>query len=264
MLPVHLRVGPLAVYSYGVLLALAFVACWVVARWYVRRRGLAGELALDLVLAAAIGGIVGARALHIASSWETYSAHPLWIFMLQRGGMVFYGGLVGGAAGVTLYMLVRKLPVGLVADTAGLTVPLGSAIGRRGCFLHGCCAGQAPGAWFGVTLPSSRGPVIPSQLLDSALNLAIFGGLFVAASRFRLRSGTLWWAFLTVYPVMRFLVETTRVDPPAAFGLTQAQLISVPLFLAGATGLAFTLLRRVPLPIPAPGNTATPDGRARP
>jgi len=138
-----------AVYSYGVLLALAFVACWLVARWYVRRRGLAGELALDLVLTAAMGGIVGARALYVASSWETYSAHPLWIFTLQRGGMVFYGGLAGGAAGVVIYTLVRRLPVGLIADAAGLTVPLGSAIGRLGCFLNGCCCGKPTDAWLG-------------------------------------------------------------------------------------------------------------------
>lgn len=246
MLPVMLRVGPVAVYSYGAMLALAFVAGWAVARWYVRRRGLAGEVALDLVLAAAIGGIVGARALHVASDWGTYSAHPLWIFMLQRGGMVFYGGLIGGAAGVTLYALVRRLPLGLVADTAGLTVPLGSAIGRLGCFLNGCCAGQPTASWFGVTFPLAPGPVIPSQLLDSALNLAMFGGLLFAAYKLRLRSGTLWWAFLTIYAVTRFLVETTRINSQVAFGLTQAQLISVPLLLAGAAGLGFTLLRPDP------------------
>ena len=76
------------------------------------------------------------------------------------------------------------------------------------------------------------------------LNLAIFGGLLIGASRFRLRSGTLWWAFLTVYPVARFLVEMTRVNPQVALGLTQAQFISVPLFITGVAGLGYTLLRR--------------------
>jgi phosphatidylglycerol:prolipoprotein diacylglycerol transferase len=243
MRPILFEIGPLAVYSYGVVLALAFMACWLVARWYVPRRGLKRDLALDLVLAAAIGGIVGARALYVATYWESYRDNPLWIFMLQRGGMVFYGGLVGGAIGVAVYTRVRRLPVGTVADTAALTVPLGSAIGRLGCFLNGCCLGRPTTEWFGVTFPSTPGPVIPSQVLDSGLNLAIFGALLLVASRRVPPSGSLWFAFLTMYPVTRFLVEMTRVNPSVAFGLTQAQLISVPVFAAGVAGLVFVLRR---------------------
>lgn len=242
MLPVMLRIGPVAVYSYGVMLALAFLACWLVARWYLPRRGLHPEVALDLVLAAAIGGIVGARALFVGSDWGTYAAHPLWIFMLQRGGMVFYGGLLGGAAGVAIYTWVRRLPFAAVADTAAIAVPLGSAIGRLGCFLNGCCAGHATSAWYGVVFPY-LGRVFPSQLLDSAVNLAIFAALLALAVLRPPRPGVLWWTFLVAYPVARFLVEMTRVNPAGRFGLTQAQAISVPLLLAGLAGLAFTLAR---------------------
>lgn len=241
MLPILFRAGPLVVYAYGVMLAGAFVACGLVARWFLVRRGLAPEVALDLVLAAAIGGIVGARALYVGSDWATYAAHPLWIFMLQRGGMVFYGGLIGGAAAVAVYVRVRRLPVPLIADAAAIAVPLGSAIGRIGCFLNGCCAGRPTAAWFGMTFPGGAGPVIPSQLLDSAMNLAIFGALLLVAARRYPRPGTLWWAFLTLYPVSRFLVELTRVNPLGAFGLSQAQVISLPLLVAGATGLMLSL-----------------------
>jgi phosphatidylglycerol:prolipoprotein diacylglycerol transferase len=80
MYPVLVRFGQMAVYSYGVMLALAFVACWLFARWYLPSRGLDVELATDLLLAAAAGGIIGARALYVATNWGVFAANPLWVF----------------------------------------------------------------------------------------------------------------------------------------------------------------------------------------
>lgn len=241
MYPVLFRVGPVAVYSYGVMLALAFVACWLFARWYLPRRGLGAELATDLLLAAAAGGIMGARLLYVATNWDVFAANPLWIFQLQRGGMVFYGGLAGGALAVTVYVLVRKLPVPVIADAAALSVPLGSAIGRLGCFLNGCCAGRQTGVFFGVVFPGTNSPVYPTQLIDSAANLLIFTTLLHFAVRHRLKPGLLWWVFLTLYGVSRFLVELLRTNPSLALGLTQAQWISLLAAVAGAAGLAWML-----------------------
>ncbi len=241
MLPILLHIGPLEVYSYGVTLALAFVAGWGVARWYLPRRGVSGALATDAVLAAVAGGVAGARILHVAGDWNTYAAHPLWIFMLQRGGMVFYGGLVGGGAAVSAYVMLRGLPVAHIADAAALAVPLGSAIGRVGCFMNGCCAGRPTSSWMGVSFPSSSVPLVPAQLIDSTANLLIFVVMLRLATLPRLRPGTMWWLLLTLYPVARFGVEALRVNPTLAMGLTQAQWISVPVFLAGVAGLTWTL-----------------------
>jgi phosphatidylglycerol---prolipoprotein diacylglyceryl transferase len=263
VLPLLFRVGPIAVYSWGVMLALAFVASWAVARWYLRGRGENGEIAIDLVLAAVIGGIVGARALYVATNWNEFAGHPLWIWMLQRGGMVFYGGLAGAVVTVAVYTFVRRLPVPLVADAAGVAVPLGIAIGRLGCFLNGCCCGVPTSAWFGVTFPTGAGPVVPAQLIDSVLNLAIFGGLVLVALTRRPVPGALWWGFLTMYSVSRFLIEFVRVNPAMAFGLSQAQLISVPLVLAGAIGLGVTL-RRGRASEPGPVHGLRADGEVRP
>lgn len=243
MLPVLVRIGPVAVYSYGVTLALAFVACWAVARWYLMRHRIEAIVATDLVLAAAVGGIVGARILFVATEWPLYAAHPLWIFMLQQGGMVFWGGLAGGALAVAAYVRWKRLPVAVIADGAALTVPLGSAIGRIGCFLNGCCAGQPTSAWYGVLFPGTTSPVVPAQLIDSASNLAIAAILLAVHARRRPVPGALWWGYLILYGVSRFSVETIRVNPPVALGLTQAQWIAIPVAIAGAVGLAFTLRR---------------------
>jgi phosphatidylglycerol:prolipoprotein diacylglycerol transferase len=239
--PVLFSVGGWSVYSYGVMLALAFLACWLLARWYLPRKGLSAELATDLLLAAAAGGIVGARALYVATNWALFAANPLWIFQLQRGGMVFYGGLAGGALAVTAYVLIMKLPVPVVADTAALALPLGSAIGRLGCFLNGCCAGRPTTALLGVTFPGTPGPVYPTQLIDAAANLLIFAVLLHLAVRHRLPPGLLWWIFLVLYGVSRFLVELLRTNPPLALGLTQAQWLSVPVAAAGVAGIVWML-----------------------
>jgi phosphatidylglycerol:prolipoprotein diacylglycerol transferase len=244
MLPVLFRVGPLAVYSYGLMLAGAFLACWVLARWYLARCGVDGGTATDLLLAAAIGGIVGARALYVATNWEQFAGNLLWIPMLQRGGMVFYGGLAGGALAVLAYTLWRRLPLAVVADGAALAVPLGSAIGRLGCFLNGCCAGVPTTAWYGITFPGGTGPVIPTQLLDAVSNGLILAALLHVFVRRSARPGTLWWAYLALYGISRFGVESLRVNPPIALGLSQAQWISMPVFVAGVAGLLWMRCRR--------------------
>jgi phosphatidylglycerol:prolipoprotein diacylglycerol transferase len=242
--PVLFRVGQVAVYSYGVTLALAFVACWLIARWYLPTRGLDVELATDLLLAAAVGGIVGARLLYVATSWQVFAENPLWILQFQRGGMVFYGGLAGGALVVAAYVLIRRLPVPVIADGAAIAIPLGSAIGRIGCFLNGCCAGRPTDAIIGVVFPGASVPVLPTQLIDSAANLVIFAALLHFAVRRRWRPGLLWWLFLVLYGISRFLVEMLRTNPPLALGLTQAQWISLPIVLAGLAGLAWMLRPR--------------------
>jgi phosphatidylglycerol:prolipoprotein diacylglycerol transferase len=243
MLPILFRLGPITVYSYGVMMAVAFVAGWLFARWYLPRHGVDREMATDLLLAAAVGGLAGARLLYVATNWPVFAANPLWVFQFQRGGMVFYGGLIGGAAAVTAYVLAKRLPVAVIADGGAMAVPLGSAIGRLGCFLNGCCSGRTTDAWFGIVFPQTFSKVIPTQLIDSGANLLIFLVLLHLTVRVRPRPGVLWWGFLTLYGTSRFLVEMLRVNPPLALGLTQAQWISVPMVVAGLAGLAWMYAR---------------------
>jgi phosphatidylglycerol:prolipoprotein diacylglycerol transferase len=134
-------------------------------------------------------------------------------------------------------VLAHRLPVPQVADAAALALPLGSAIGRVGCFLNGCCGGAETTGLFGVTFPGGAGPVIPTQLVDSVANLLIFATVLHVAVRVAPRAGALWWTFLALYGVSRFLVEGLRTTPQVALGLTQAQWISLPVAIAGIGGL---------------------------
>ncbi len=243
MLPVLFRLGQVSIYSYGVALALAFVACTLFVRWYLPREGVEPVNAVDLVLAAAIGGLVGARALYVVSSLPEFAAHPLWAFELWRGGMVFYGGAAGGGLAVLGWSVWRKLPLGVVADAGAMALALGSAIGRIGCFLNGCCAGVATDSFIGVTFPGTASKVLPTQLIDSASNLAMFALLLLLASRRSVRPGVAWWAYLTLYGVSRFTIEFWRINPAMFLGLSQGQVISVAVFCAGVGGLAVMAVR---------------------
>jgi phosphatidylglycerol---prolipoprotein diacylglyceryl transferase len=246
MLPILGRVGPFTIYSYGAMMALAFVAGALVARWYLPRKGVDASMVLDLVLAAAVGGLIGARVVYVATFPGEFAGHWLWAFELWRGGMVFYGGAAGGAIAVTALAAYRKLPLPVIADTAGLCLALGSAIGRLGCFLNGCCAGGPTDSWLGCTFPGSQQAVLPTQLFDAGAQLLIFGILLVVATRPDTRPGVVWWTYLTLYSIARFSVETLRTTTRYALGLSQAQWISLFVFVAGVAGLAWTLTRKGP------------------
>ena len=242
MLPVAFEIGPVGVYSYPIAMAAAFLACWLLARRLLPRRGIASREAAPIVFAAALGGLVGARALYVVSEWDAFAAEPLLALKLSEGGLVFYGGLAGGVLAVFGISVARRLAIVDVADVAGVSVPLGAAIGRIGCFLNGCCAGAPTDAWWAVTFPGGE-PVHPAQLLDAAYNVVLFGVLIVLFRGGRVVQGVVWWLFLVGYAVARFLVETVRTTPEVAWGLSQAQLVSVAVVPIAVAGLSLTLRR---------------------
>jgi phosphatidylglycerol:prolipoprotein diacylglycerol transferase len=120
-----------------------------------------------------------------------------------------------------------------------MSLALGSAIGRVGCLLNGCCYGVASDSAVACAFPATGARVLPTQLFDSAANLAIFGLLLAVAVRDRVRAGVVWWLYVVLYGVSRFTVEVFRVNPRGLLGLSQAQQISVLAFAAGVAGLVW-------------------------
>jgi phosphatidylglycerol:prolipoprotein diacylglycerol transferase len=161
------------------------------------------------------------------------------IFMIQRGGLVFYGGLIGASLAVIIFCSVKKLPLWKVADILAPSIALGSVFGRIGCLMNGCCHGRAcdlPWAiprLFGAT---DQPLVHPTQIYDSLLNLILYLGL---AWLFRRRKfdGQIFATFLMCYAVTRSTVEFFRGDYSVDHlhgGLTPAHWISIGIFIAGA------------------------------
>ncbi len=223
--------GPITIYWYGVFVALGFIAALLVMQWRAGKASFARERIADLVVAAMIGGIVGARLFYVAINWSYFARNPLEIVMVQHGGLVFYGGFIGATLAVLLLCRKRQHDPWVVADLMAIGVPLGQTLGRIGCLINGCCFGKPTGSWFHVTyiapphnlvhdIQVENGvidaheaclPVFPVQLVQSLINLSIVIVLLVVARRLK-RPGQLFGLFLVLYAVGRFVNEFNRGD----------------------------------------------------
>jgi phosphatidylglycerol---prolipoprotein diacylglyceryl transferase len=239
--PVCFHIGQRPIYWYGVLVACAFLAAvahWnALARREKRPAGFGSELGFWVMLC----GIVGARIAYVAANWALFRAEPLEILRIDRGGLVYYGGFLGAAAGLAVLARVRREPVLRLADFAVTGLPLGHALGRIGCFLNSCCYGSPTALpWCVHAHDACRHP---TQLYEAALNFALYGLLL----RFFLRrttDGRTLALYLLLYPPARFLVEFLRGDERLRWlGVDVAQLLSLFLLVAGAALWAATRRR---------------------
>ena len=255
MHPIAFHLGPLTVHWYGIMIALAFLAGLWTATKRAPLAGINGELIADLVVPwLLLGSVLGARTLYVVTYWrESFAAQPWWeIFMIQHGGLVYYGGLIGATATGIVFARVKHIPLWKLADVMSPSVALGSMFGRIGCLMNGCCYGRACDLPWAIRFPADHAtgglPVHPTEIYDAALNLALYLGL---AWLFRRRKfdGQVFAVYLMCYAVMRSFVEVFRGDYDAAHlhgGLTPAHLVSLGTFAVGA-GFFLALRSRKPV-----------------
>jgi phosphatidylglycerol:prolipoprotein diacylglycerol transferase len=215
MRPVLFHIGGFPVYSYGVMLFLAFLAGIFVARNEIVRRGLEGSDIYLIGAVAAISGVIGARIFYVLGHLDAFSGHWGQVFDLNMRGLVYYGGLFLAVPACALLVWRMKLPAGAVADAVGLAMPLSIAIARVGCFLNGCCGGKPSGLPWAVTLPGTAAAVHPTQLYEMILDLAAFAFLLWVRKRVR-RGWDLFLLSLAAYGLARFVVEFFRFHANAS------------------------------------------------
>ncbi len=269
MLPVLFEIGGFKVTSFGVMIALSFLAAgWMLAR-ELKRQGQDPEAAWDLAGWAAICGILGAKFYYLILHFGETALDP-WGALLSRSGLVWYGGFIGGALGVLFRLHQLKLPVWKVADAVAPALALGYAIGRVGCFLVGDDYGAPTSAPWAVAFPQGAPPstagnlrafgvdvpattpdsavlaVHPTQLYETGMTLLILALLVRLRPRLAKTPGQLFFVWLALAGVERFIVEIFRAKDDRILGVfSVAQLISVLLI---ATAIAFSLaLRRAPV-----------------
>lgn len=254
MLPVLFKIGPVTIHTYGVAMAIAFLLGVVLIRREAKAKGLNPDLSYDIVLAAMIGGILGARLVYVIDFWPQFAANPAQIFAVWQGGLIFYGGLIGGALAVLGLVKMRNLAVGKVADMVAPSLAVGSAVGRLGCFANGCCYGEQTSLPWAVTFTDRASfaqplgvPLHPTQIYEFFYNIVILGVLLLIRPKVK-NDGILFWAFVTLYGLFRFTVEFFRANPTFAFGMSASQLFSVALFAAGLAAI-FTLHLRSRQPL---------------
>jgi len=265
--PIAFQLGPLTIYWYGVLMVVAFVAgLWTASRRGLRD-GIPAEKIIDLGPWLFLGVFLGARTLYVITFWrEEFAGKPIWeMFTFWRGGLVYYGGLIGATLAYLLYARRNKLPFWKGADILAPSVALGYVFGRIGCLMTGCCFGRVCDLPWAVHFPpdspafksqtaagqlasgaaESLG-VHPTQIYESLLSL----GLYVALAwlyRRKKFDGQVFAAYLVCYALLRSLVELFRGDYPPNqrhFGgwVTPAHLVSVLVLAAGL--LLFRFLPR--------------------
>jgi len=249
MYPILLELGPIQIYTYGVFLALAF---YFSVRWAVRSGGTLGipeEKILNLAIVSILSAIVGARFTYVVVYWQKFQGGFLDVFKIWNGGLVFYGGLIGGVLGGVLYWWWKKENVLAMADCAAMAVSLGQGIGRIGCFFYGCCYGLPvvqghPLAKFGIQFPAQEVIRHPTQVYSSLVNFLIFALLAYFFSK-KLKSGLIVVLYCYFYGVFRFLIEIMRDDPRGTIlgieSFSTSQTISLLILIYGV-GLHFYIV----------------------
>lgn len=236
MYPVIFRIGSFEVTSFGVLVAIgAMVGLWLFRRELLKSR--LPESATDSALAGLIGGMIGAKLLYVA---EHMSTEPVLDLLTDRGGMSWFGGLVGGVGAGLLMMRLKKWPIVPVLSAATPALAIGHLLGRIGCFLVGDDYGRPTTLPWGVSfpegLPPTDVPVHPAQLYEAAF-LAPLAWLLIRWRRAGVDDATVVGRYLLAAGGFRFALEFVRINERVAGPLTVAHLFALGIMLAGAVML---------------------------
>ena len=168
MKPVLLSLGPVHVYSFGVLVALGVLISLYGMVRDARESGiLSRDAVYDLLFVTLLAGFAGGRLFYIVQNLEWYSRHPLDVFALWEGGLIFYGGLMGGLIGLAVFCRWKRVPYIAALDFMAPYLALSHAFGRVGCFLNGCCVGSACELPWAVHFPGDLISRHPAQLYEA-------------------------------------------------------------------------------------------------
>ena len=241
----------------GVVAATAIAARAGLREALLRGYGLrAVDIVWSVSLVCVAGGFVGSRVFFVVDHLSDFTSRPIEVFAIASGGASVVGGIVGGIVAGVSYLRVRRLPIAVGMDAAGLALPVGMAIGRIGDLINGehwsvACSGVP---WcVRYTHPETFGqrdfvhPAVGYELLLDLVIAAIGFALYVRAGR-RLGSGRIMFTFLGLYGAVRFVDTFFRIDAPVYGGLALAQWTALAFAIAGAAGLVRVVLWARPYP----------------
>ncbi|MEO6212946.1 MAG: prolipoprotein diacylglyceryl transferase [Vicinamibacterales bacterium] len=254
MHPILFEIGGFPVFSYGVLLAAAYLLGLQLAIRRGRTRGLDPNRTMDLGIWIIISALVGAKLLLLIVEWDTFTRDWRELFTLMRSGGVFYGGLIAAVAVALWYLRRHRMPMWTVTDAFAPGIALGHVIGRMGCLLAGCCFGRPTDVPWAITFHSEYAaqnvgtplniPLHPTQLYEAAAELLILVFLLVTERKGRPFAGRTFWGYLCLYGISRFIIEFYRGDARGLVGsLSTSQFVSV-LVVPLSLVMLFVLSRR--------------------
>lgn len=228
-------------------------AVWMVARAARKEPSVDVDMVYNTAIWAILGGILGARIVHVADNWDLYGNNLTQVFAVWEGGIGLWGGILGGwLAGIT-YAYIVKYPVGKLMDITAAPMLLAQTIGRIGDIINGehwSKATDLPWGWY-FTHPDSparigaqrflgdpEAPAHPAVVYEMLWNIA---GLFVLYKlRHRLKpDGSLFMFYLAYYALGRFLIQFIRLDKVYFWNLQEAHLIAIGVMAVAVTFMAW-------------------------
>lgn len=253
-------IGPFTIYTYGVLLAAAYLIGLKLAMVRARMRQLDSGHMLDLGVWIIISALVGAKLMLLVVDFRYFQTNPRELLSLARSAGVFYGGLVFAVVVSMWYIRRHRLPLWTTCDVFAPGIALGHAIGRLGCLMAGCCFGKPTSVAWAITFtnPAAAANVgtplgvrlHPTQVYEAGAELAILAFLLLTEQRGRAFSGRTFWAYMLLYAISRFIIEIYRGDERGmVFGVSTSQFISL---LIGPLSIIMLLWLRRLAAAPAP------------
>ncbi len=266
MIPKLFQIGPIPVYSYGLMLGISFIVASFLISNEFKRKKMDENVAVNITFLALIGGIIGAKLLYIIEEWSyitSLSVNKLFsadgLFSAQ--GLTFYGGFILATIMIYIYVRAKKIPFLRVCDTASPSLAIGYGIARIGCHLAGdgdyglpvsefaswvpwgtnYANGTVPpsAAFRGTEIAQKFGGIVPDNTLchptpiyEFILAVIIFSVLWYYRKKFKI-DGKLFFLYLILSGISRLLVEFIRLNPRFIFGLSEAQIISIVLAAGG-------------------------------
>jgi len=237
--PILVQLGPLAIRWYGLMYVVGIIVGLQVALPYVRARGITDDQVWNVVGPGIVLGLIGGRLFYVVQQpLEPFLAQPWRIIATWEGGMAFYGAIA--AVTLTLIYMCRreKISAWVMLDGAGIFAAVGQAIGRIGNIVNGDILGAPTNLPWGFIYahpnsfaPSHTIPYQPAAIYELLCDLVLIGVLFALRNRLK-TPGLLVTIYYAGYAISQFLVFFLRdSEPVVAFGLKQAQLTSVVVFL---------------------------------
>jgi len=238
-------IGRLEIYSYGFAVALALFLGLIWVGKAVEKRGVAKfDQVVDLAIQLFIGGLVGARLFYVITEYSYYLKNPLAIFKLTDGGLSFFGMIIGAYIWGVLYAKRANLPTWQLADIIAVYLPLGYALARVGCLFNGCCYGVPSKLPWAFAIPAVDNlPRHPAQIYAIIASLLVFLVLWLLREN-RYFPGFLFWLYVDLYAVSRFIVEFFRETPVIAFGWLRVTQAFCLLVIAATTAYIIYRFRR--------------------
>src|SRR5215204_4360193 len=267
MYPRLFELGPITVYTYGVLLAAAYLFGLKLAMNRAKARGLDANRVLDLGIYIIISALIGAKLLLFLTDAGMFISNPRELLSLARSGGVFYGGLILAVIVALWYIRRVGLPLWTTCDVFAPGIALGHVIGRFGCFFAGCCFGKPTSVPWAVTFHSEYAarnvgtpiniPLHPTQLYEAGAELLILGLLIATERKGRPYPGRTFWGYMLLYGISRFIVEFYRGDVRGTIGMfSTSQFVSLLIVPISIVMLVILGRREAPAPTAATARRA--------